>query len=146
MHTNANAPLELAVLQADDDFVMYVVSASNGRFTGAAEFYGTPAVVSKLADGLRGFPRSLDERRVVEIGVADLAFTMEGARLDLYCTDSTGHLAMDVVVGDCLGFGGSQQRASFQVRFEAAALDDFVADLDAMEVVDGSRAVMRWGW
>lgn len=136
--------IKFEVIWTDDDVVEVRVHASNGRFAGTADCYGGHDAISRLADAVRGFPTSSDDRRELEIGTFDPAFAGGGARLVLRCVDAVGHAVADVTVrADPRGNGWPDQIASFSVPVESAAIDDFVEALGIMPSVVGAVASLR---
>ena len=90
MHHSAPT-LEITVVWTDSDLQEVVVSTSSKHFAGRVNLYAAPSELIELAEELRGFPRSADDRREYQLGHANLA-GYGTARFVLFCKDSTGHV------------------------------------------------------
>ena len=90
MHHSAPT-LEITVVWVDSDLQEVVVSISSKDFAGRVNLYAGPSELIKLAEELRGFPRSADDRREYQLGQDNLA-GYGTARLLFFCKDSTGHV------------------------------------------------------
>ncbi|MCL4772046.1 MAG: hypothetical protein KJZ76_17165, partial [Burkholderiaceae bacterium] len=89
--------LEFAVAWNDEDLQEVVVSASSGLFSGQVNLYGGPNELEDVAELLQGFPVSSTDRREIHLGQDDLS-GYGTVKLSVYCTDSTGHLAIEVTM------------------------------------------------
>ncbi len=98
----------------------------------------------RLAEALRGFPASSDDRRGFELGTFDTRYAGGGAQLRFRCTDAKGHVAVEVRLRTDLRYqGGQPETAEFVVPMEPAAIDDFVTDISRMRVGVGAVARLR---
>lgn len=89
--------LELKVDWNDDDLQEVVVAASSGRFAGQVNLYGDPHELARVAESLVGFPVSPTDRREIQLGRGDLP-GYGTANLTVYCTNSTGQVAVEVAM------------------------------------------------
>jgi hypothetical protein len=126
--------LSLEINWFDDDVLSLQVCASNGRFGGTADVYGGLDALSQVANAFRAFPIGLEDHRELELGTFNPAFAGGGARLHLRCVGKAGIVVLHVHLraasqhDDC-------EEAEFMLRTEAAQIDDFVAQLDAVKEV-----------
>jgi hypothetical protein len=131
--------LTIEIVWFDEDVVELLVSGSNGVFSGAARLYADREGLKKLSVFLKGFPQEPDERRLIEMGTFDPGFSGGGARLGLRCTDSAGHVALDVLLATQVE-NNRHQRVEFALQTEPAALDRFHTQVEALEIRVGARA------
>ena len=135
--------LEFSVVWNDEDLQEVVVSASSGLFSGKVNLYGGPHELKAVADLFQGFPASNDDVRDIQLG-QDALSGYGTARLSVYCTNSRGHLEIEVAM--------RTMPASLSKRPESAVvvvpgvvgdLDRFVAELRMANNQVGARATLR---
>ena len=90
MHHSAPT-LAITVVWVDSDLQEVVVSGSSKHFAGRVNLYAGPSELIELAEELRGFPRSADDRREYQLGQDNLA-GYGTAHLVFFCKDSTGRV------------------------------------------------------
>jgi hypothetical protein len=130
--------LTFEVVWSDEHLVELRVHADNGRFAATAECYEAVDCLASLADAMRGFPRSREDRRELTIGATDPAWPGH-VRLTLRCIDGSGHCVADVDVHATDGLvRHAPARAAFSVPIEPAAVDAFVAALRRAPATDGT--------
>jgi hypothetical protein len=118
--------LEIEVVWADSDLQEVVVSASSEHFAGRVNLYAGPAELSELAEVLRGFPRSADDRREYKLGQDNLA-GYGTARLVFFCKDSTGHVIAQVELR------GNPEEPKLGAEFSVVQVTAVAADIDRFE-------------
>jgi hypothetical protein len=135
--------LEFAVVWNDEDLQEVVVSASSDLFSGQVNLYGGPIELESVAESLQGFPVSPTDRREIHLGQDDLS-GYGTVRLAVYCTDSTGHLAVEVTMRT---FPASQSKrpesAVVVVPAVVGDLDRFVEQLRRANNQVGAHAALR---
>jgi hypothetical protein len=135
--------LEIAVLWNDTDLQEIVVSASSGLFTGQVNMYASWNELETIANALHGFPSNRTDRREIHLGQGDLP-GYGTASLAAYCTDSTGHLAIQVTMQTFPANSSTgQESAVVVVPAVVGDLDRFVADLRGIDNQVGASAVLR---
>lgn len=135
--------LEFTVVWNDEDLQEVVVSASSGPFSGEVNLYGGPNELKSVAQSLRGFPATPTDRRQIHLG-QDALSGYGTVRLSVYCTDSTGHLAVEVAMR-AFPASASKPQESAVVVIPAVVgdLDRFVAQLQAANNRVGASAALR---
>jgi len=137
-----NAGISIAVIWLDEHLLEVRIAASNGRFSAEADCYDSHDAIERVAAAVRGFPRSVEDRREVSVGNLDPDQIKGGCRLLLRCVDASGGAVVDVTV-----LATDQhdpiETASFEIPIEAAAIDAFASELGRMELVAGSEATLR---
>ena len=135
--------LHVQILWFDADLTELRVHASNNHFAGMADLYINHDELAKLARAFRGFPASTKEQRDIELGNFNPNNGGGGLRLRLRCTDASGHVAVDVMLRTDPHHTGRSETAEFSVPVEPAAIDAFIAELDAMPLKVGATAYLR---
>ena len=135
--------LTIELVWEDADLEELAIIADNGHYRGAATVYFARGDAGVMANALRGFPKSISQREVFSSGseVGDSSF----AELVFYCTDNSGHTAIDVTLSECLfrqGRRSKRNRVELLLRFEPAALDTFCDELDEISRRSKTRAVL----
>lgn len=135
--------LEVTVVWADSDLQEIVVSASSEHFVGRVNLYAGPSELNELADELRGFPRSADDRREYELGQANLA-GYGTARLVFFCTDSTGHvIAQAELRANPYEPKLGTESSVVQVKAVASDIDRFEQELRSISNRVGASAALK---
>ena len=125
-----NKGISISVEWWDEDLIIFVFSASNGRFCGEAELYLEPKALERLANDLSGFPRDGRDQRGIDLGAFSIIHAGGGVQMRFACLDAACHPAVDVKIRteDCAAFG-ELQPAALRIPIEAAAIDEFVNQL-----------------
>jgi len=133
--------IELKTAWWDAEVTEFSVSCSNSYYSGQTSIYASLSDLHDLAEGLAGFPSHIGDRRDFELGTFDPKFAEGGIRMHFYCLDSSGHTAVEVQLrgGGCTAMG-EVESVALRIPLEAAAIDDFVAQLRSMKVADGAAA------
>ena len=126
----------------DDDVASLWVSAANERFAGSARAYAGLTFAAEMADLLRGFPRSIGERKEWELGTFDANFAGGGAHFVFASDDSRGYVSIRVRLRADPSTEGDESSA-FDIRAEPAAIDAFVQSLERMPLKVGAIAALR---
>ena len=134
--------MTVTVAWFDDDLVELKIRAGNGRFSGEALLYESRDVAAEFAAALRGFPRTVDDRRSFEMGTFDEQMGGGGAHFELSCRDSAGHAQVLVRLRTDPRRDGAAT-AEFSIAVEAAAVDSFVAGLERLPFRFGATATLR---
>jgi hypothetical protein len=128
----------------DDHVLSLQVCASNGRFGGTADVYGGLDTLSQVANAFRAFPVGLEDHRELELGTFDPAFAGGGARFHLRCVGKAGHVVLHIYLRAAPYQHDESEEAEFVLQTEAAQIDDFVRQLDAVkEVKVGAASRLR---
>lgn len=133
--------IAIRTVWTDDDLHELRVSAGNGTFAGAANVYVTHEEFDQIAQAIEGFPGSIRDRRVVELGTFDRNIAGGGVRLTLHCVDGIGHAALEVEICSKSSIQG-EGTASFSIPFEPAALDRFVGMLQRLKMDASAEAML----
>jgi hypothetical protein len=136
--------LEVIWFDEVEDFFKVVFRCSNGYFSGQAEAYVTCSESSELAKILSGFPSSPEDVRDFELGTFDPKDSDGGARMHFFCEDAAGHSVVEIKLrgGACKGLGEIESVA-LRIPIQAAAVDDFVKQLQALGKTIGASAFLR---
>ena len=108
------------------------VSANDGLFGGTTHIYTTWEAIRDLRNRLQGFPRTTDD--VVEEVVGTLG-GYSYLRLRFHCVGGTGRAQAEVEMEKSQQQDGPldfRPRAKLYVSFKAAAMDEFVSQIDAL--------------
>ena len=135
--------LTIEVVWEDTDLEELSISANNGRYSGKVEVYFALGDVQLLANSIRGFPKTTSQQEVFT-GGNDTAYPF--AELVFYCTDGTGHPAVQVTLAETVYHSGqpvTENRVKLEVLFEATELDEFCRELDLVARRKTKRALLR---
>jgi hypothetical protein len=154
-----NLELTFEIVYLSEDLLQVEIKASNGRFAGTTTFYTDTAgkELAQFAEKLRGFPKAigqtirqefgyaqndLDELKATRIGLKTSAFY---ARLDFISVDKKGHTAVDVILLEDNWTEREEARgkASFELDFDPASLDQFVQELIEISESKTGKATLR---
>jgi len=136
-----SAGIDIKILYLDNDAMEVGLSVRNGRFGGSIEFYATHDVLKTIAATFRGFPKSADDHRELEVGTFDPSFAGGGARFEL-ATSKRGpviiraHLRAD----GTLTTTKEGESVDLELVIEPASIDRFVEALDLMDVAVSATA------
>ena len=123
---------------------MVRVRADYGGFAAVADCYCGHDTLAGLATAVRGFPASPMDRREFALGAVDPGYAGGGAMLRLGCADALGHVLVRVVLQTGGTEGGAEpDSAAFSFPVDAAAIDEFVAELGRMPMALGAMATLR---
>lgn len=122
-----------AVLWSDADVIKGRASAWNGQFGGTADVYVGTGGLAEAALNLDGFPRSLSDRRQLQLGEFGPATAGGAATMHFYCKDSAGHALVEVRMESDQTQEIPAQTVFLVAAVEPAAIDSFVADLRRLE-------------
>jgi hypothetical protein len=139
--TKPQIALEIAWEDPADHMIAASVIASNGRFSGASQFYCYPNTLISWARDLDGFPRSARDSRELKVGGPD-AYT--DIAFDFRCFDEAGHTSVRAAIRESTQTAkhSPKDRVVLELRFEAAALDRFVEQLHSLGTEKAGVAVL----
>ena len=121
--------IRFTLLWSDPDVLKIRVSAWNGMFGGVADVYEGVREMTRAAEKIRGFPLTTSDVRALEFGAFGPKTAGGGVKMDLSCTDSVGHAIVDLSLESDY-WSGSAQSVHAKLHIEAAAVDEFVAELE----------------
>ena len=122
----------------------FLVSASNGYFSGRAEIYFNHDKLSEMAEVLSGFPSDPADSRDLELGTFDPNCADGGVRMHFRCRDSAGHPVAELKLrGDACKGMGELESVALLLPVEAAAIDTFVSQIRQMEKEVGATAYLE---
>lgn len=121
--------IEFELIWKDDDLLEVRVVASNTRFHASAHCYTGHGAFAELAGAIAGFSRSVDDKRSVDVGTLDPAYAHGGVRLSFRCSNSAGHVVVDLEFLSEPVRMAERETASFSIEVEPAAIDLFVEQL-----------------
>ena len=135
--------IELEVVWFDQDIVEVAFRCSNSHFAGSALIYLSYDDLPNLLETLKGFPSGHADTRQSQLGTFNSNHADGGVRLNFYCRDSRGHAFVEVKLrGDGCEALGEAESVALRIPIEAAGVDGFLAELDAMQVSCGARAAL----
>jgi hypothetical protein len=136
--------LEVIWFDEVEELLEVLFSCSNGYFSGQAEIYVTHEVLSKLANGLNGFPSYPNDSRDFELGTFNPEHADGGVRMHFHGLDSVGHAAVDVKLrGDACKALGEIESVALRIPIEAAAVDNFIRQLRTIGKTIGASASLH---
>ena len=135
--------LEIAVIWNDEDLQEVLISASSGIFSGQVNLYAGWNKLEEISERLHGFPSSRDDKREFTLGQSNLS-GYGTARLTLYCTNSTGHVAVEVALStNPANPAEGKESAVVIIAAVVGDIDRFAADLRSISNQIGASAVLR---
>jgi len=132
----------LKLIWKDNDMVEARLSSWNGEFGGTADIYLSYGALTEIAQILDGFPERPTDVREFMLGDFD-SDGCGGASVRLHKIDLAGHLAITLTV--LTGTRrGANQTVTLHAPIEAAAVDNFVAELRKIDDEIGPTAFLRF--
>ena len=132
--------LSLEVIWLDIHMLELKLCAANTHFSGQTTFYASLDAPAQFANHIRGFPNSHLDYREYEFGGTGLD-GHGGAKVKLSCTDSSGHLLVEVNVYNQSGpTEESIQSATVHNVAVPAEIDSFVEQLLSIRQQVGDTA------
>jgi hypothetical protein len=138
--------LQLQYLWHDTDVLEIGISASNGRFAASTSAYLSLDGLAEAATTVEGFPRNGSDMRELRFGASGEEFAGGYAFLRFSCVDGPCHAEVVIHIEDKNTGprpGHAVQSAHFFAWIEAAAVDDFVADLRKMDELKSGIASLK---
>jgi hypothetical protein len=137
--------IRLSVLWNQTDVFKVHASAWNGQFGGSADVYVGIGALAEAARSLEGFPRSLADRRRLQLGEFGRTTAGGAARMDFYCKDSAGHALVEVQMESDQSGEIPEQTVFLVAAIEPAAVDSFVADMRRLHKKRGNAYLRTSG-
>ncbi|MBS1800967.1 MAG: hypothetical protein JSS95_14220 [Acidobacteria bacterium] len=134
--------LLLKLIWKDNDMVEARLSSWNGEFGGTADIYLSYGVLPEMAHVFDGFPQRPSDVREFILGDLDGA-GCGGASVRLHKIDLAGHMAVTLTVLTGTR-NGANQTVTLHAPIEAAAVDNFVAELKKIDDEVGPTAFLRF--
>lgn len=135
--------LQFSIVWNDEDLQEIVISASSGLFSGQVNLYAGWNELKDIAERLRGFPSSQDDKREFTLGQGDLS-GYGTASFALYCINSRGHVAVEVAFHtNPASASDGKESAVVIVPAVVGDIDRLAADLRSINNQVGARAVLR---
>ena len=128
-----NEGLKVSYLWHDADVIEVRVTSENAQFRGTADVYVGVGGLIEAATQLAGFPTYKRDRREVVLGAAGKEFAGGFARLEFYCTDLAGHVAIRATIEGDYGNRELAESAVVHINFEPASLDVFLLQLQQID-------------
>jgi hypothetical protein len=139
----AHAGLRIETVWFDCDMLELKLSARSADFSGQANFYAALDDPNVFAKHIEGFPSSINDVREFEFGGINLQ-EYGGARIKLYCRDSSGHLVIQVeIYKNSIDLPNVSEAATIRIDAVPATVDSFVYDLKRMKIEVGEYAELR---
>lgn len=134
----------------DQDVDEIAISASNGDFSGRTRAYIETDSLFASASALTGFPKHASDVRELQFG--DSAENSAGgwARLRFSCRDAAAHSIVEIQIKSknelrpSAQWNTEPQAAHFFAEIEAAAVDDFVRELQQVSQRKNGIAQFRF--
>jgi hypothetical protein len=135
--------LEFTVIWNDSSLQEVVVSASSELFSGKVHLYAAPGELKNIAERLRGFPKSQDDKREFTLGQNHLP-GYGRANLTLYCKDATGHVTIEVALhSHPIHPNEGAESAMIHIPAVIGDIDRFAAELRSIDNQVGASALLR---
>jgi hypothetical protein len=125
--------LRFEYLYHDNDIIEIRIVADNGPFRGTADAYIGRDALTDVAEGLKGFPKGSSDRREFELGGFGPTFAGGAVRLSFYTKDMAGHIVIEVTVEADNRQLDKAEHATVIADIEAAAIDQFMLELQSLE-------------
>jgi len=154
-----NPELTFEIVYQDEHLLQVEIKASNGRYAGITTFYINPdgKELIEFGEKLRGFPKKIGQTIRQEFGYTQkeldelklhdsgLKTVMYYAGLYFSCIDKNGHTAVDLVLleDNWAERDEARGKASFELRFDPASLDQFVQELIDVGKSKEGKATLR---
>jgi hypothetical protein len=135
--------LIVTALVKDDDYVMIDFSAADGRFAGSTELYGGDHAIDELAHGLRGFPQTSMDRRLILLGSTDPRVAGGWVEINCHCVDLAGHPVLQVQILDKARAPLDERRVRVHLPVAASEIDRFVQQLTGWDLAPGSSVSLH---
>jgi hypothetical protein len=127
----------------DSDLIQLRISAWNGTFGGTADIYEAIGDLEEAAAQLRGFPRDPSDRRELIFGNFDRKCAGGGVRMRFHCIGGAGHSYVEATIDSNSESAGTIQTAVLSISVEAAAIDVFVRELEAVGANRAGTAFLK---
>lgn len=135
--------IKFQLIWHDNDVLNLRVSAWNGSFRGIAEIYEGIGDLEAAASNLNGFPKNPNDKREIIFGNFDRNFAAGGIKLRFHCVDGAGHAFVEATIDACYETGGTIQNVVLAMPVEAAAVDEFVRELQRLELDRSGTAMLK---
>lgn len=135
--------IKFELIWYDNDLLNLRVSAWNGGFGGVAEIYEAIGDLQTAAANLRGFPNNPGDQREIVFGNLDRKFAAGGVKLRFHCVDGAGHAYVEATMDANYETGGTIQTVVLAMPVEAAAIDEFVHELQKLESDHSGTAYLK---
>jgi hypothetical protein len=156
---NMNKPqISFEIVYYDDHLIQVEVKASNGRYAGVATFYSNAdgEELIEFGEKLRGFPKEFEQIIECEFGATKNVLislkerysgyktVMSYVGLKFFCMDRNGHTAVDIILQEDNWTEREEARgkASFELQFDPASLDQFIQELFILSESKEGQAVL----
>ena len=136
-----NPSLKITVHDPDPDYLGIEIAVASERFAGTTRIYAGIGDLSAFASNIEGFPTSPSDERVQIFGSQEHGIAGGYARFRFYCFDASGSSGVQVTIEDDDQWHTAGS-ASFEFQVYAAALDQFVARLRAVESQKAGEAIL----
>jgi hypothetical protein len=128
--------LDITIVWFDDGIVEVCVQATNDLFAGSMQGYASLHFARELSGVLREFPGSVDDARSFELGSFDDGEAEGGARLSFRPAGPAGRFRVEIELRSSAEEPPIQS-TSLWMHVQPASIDQFVHDLERMELAVG---------
>jgi hypothetical protein len=136
--------IKITVLDWEPDDCLFEVVCSNGLFSGGTRVCANTDFFSKIFDQLADFPKSVEDTRVVLMGSLEPESAEGGVRLKFFCSTPWGHPFVFVKIrADQNHQFTRKTKATFNIKIEAAAIDEFIKQISVAEIRKGDSFFMN---
>ena len=135
--------IKFQMIWHDNDVLNLRASGWNGSFGGIAEIYEGIGDLEAAASNLHGFPINPSDKREVTFGNFDRKCAAGGIKLRFHCVDGAGHSFVEATIDANYETGGTIQSVVLAMPVEAAAVDEFVRELQRLELDRSGTAILR---
>jgi hypothetical protein len=128
--------VEIRVVWFDNDMIELQIKAANNRLSGQTNFYASYDDPKGFAKILSGFPENSVDSREFELGIFG-----GSAKFKFISLDKLGHCVLNLtLLKDSDEFKGMTESVKLCMKVEPGAVDDFVRQLENMEIRVGDEA------
>jgi hypothetical protein len=153
--------LSIEIVYHDEHLIEIMTRATNGRYSGITSIYISEDGQELIDFGnqLKGFPKSINQVEEKEFGFTEkykaefqemkkthpqMKSASAYVGLKFYCIDQIGHPAVHVTIEEDTWSERSESagKASFEMRFEPAQIDNFVKEIIEVGKKKSGKAIL----
>jgi hypothetical protein len=143
MDIQKSVGIEFQAIRFDNDLIELCVFGWNGSFGGTVALYEGIGDLEQAAEQLRGFPRNPTDGRELIFGNFDPKYAGGGVKMRFHCIGGAAHSHVEVTLLSGSQSAGTKQTALLSIPVEAAAIDTFVQELNALGVNRTGKAYLH---
>lgn len=124
--------IKICSVWEDESLFEIRITATNGRFAGETCCYTLREEIRKLAQEIKGFPKSVTDQVYFSTYSTD---HFSYFAIKFTCVDSSGHTSVRIKIAEIVTYSNASQVnniAEFDIAVEPAAIDDFSNSLSEL--------------